>query len=227
MGVSKRVSALPPGWNTVHVAVNAAMSADGKLSSRRREQIAISGPADFDRVDRLREAADAILVGVGTVLADDPQLAGPEPGGDAQPARVVADSGARTPPDAAILDDLARTFILVTERAPETDLESLRERGAETIVAGENRVDLARAFESLEARGISRLMVEGGGELLFSCFDADLVDELTVYVGSILIGGREAPTLVDGPGWVDSFPELTLTDVQRIDDGALLRYETG
>jgi 2,5-diamino-6-(ribosylamino)-4(3H)-pyrimidinone 5'-phosphate reductase len=219
----------------MNVVVNAAVSADGKLSSRRREQIAISGPADFDRVDRIRAAADAVLVGIGTVLADDPHLTLDEEdrrvqrlraGRSGNPARVVVDSRARTPPDARILDDAATTYLLVAETAGEERLAALREAGAEVIVAGEERVDLEAALAALEAAGeVDRLMVEGGGEIIFSLFADDLVDELTLYVGPLVIGGRDAPTLADGEGFVEDFPELTLTGVDRLDDGVVLSYE--
>lgn len=217
----------------MHVAVNAAISADGKLSNRRREQIAISGEADFERVDRLRERADAIMVGVGTVLADDPTLGigasewGASQGAQGElphPARVVADSTARTPADANVFDDTAPTYLLVSEAAPAERLSRLRSAGIEIVQAGQEQVALPSALAALEDRGITELLVEGGGELLFSLFDASLVDELTVYVGSILIGGREAPTLIDGEGWTEGFPSLTLRDVQRLDDGVLLSY---
>lgn len=217
----------------MHVAVNAAISADGKLSNHRREQIAISGEADFERVDHLRETVDAVMVGVGTVLADNPRLGigesaqkdADQAGGEApNPARVVADSTARTPPDARVLDATAPTYLLVTSAAPADRLSRLRSAGAEIVVAGEDQVALPAALAALEDRGITELLVEGGGELLFSLFDAGLVDQLTVYVGSMLIGGREAPTLVDGEGWTDRFPSLTLRDLQRIDEGVLLRY---
>jgi 2,5-diamino-6-(ribosylamino)-4(3H)-pyrimidinone 5'-phosphate reductase len=217
------------------VVVNAAVSADGKLSSRRREQIAISGPADFDRVDRIRAAADAVLVGIGTVLADDPHLTLDEAdrrvqrlrsGRPGNPARVVVDSRARTPPDARILDDAATTYVLVAEAAGEGRLAALREADAEVIVAGEERVDLAAALADLETAGdVDRLLVEGGGEIIFSLFAADLVDELTLYVGSLVIGGRDAPTLADGEGFVEEFPRLALTGVDRVDDGVVLSYE--
>jgi 2,5-diamino-6-(ribosylamino)-4(3H)-pyrimidinone 5'-phosphate reductase len=217
------------------VVVNAAVSVDGKLSSRRREQIAISGPEDFDRVDRLRAAADGVLVGIGTVLADDPHLTLDEEDRRVQrlrnarpgnPARVVVDSRARTPPDARILDDAAETYLLVAEAAPEERRQALRDAGAHVVVAGAERVDLAAAFEPLAAdAGFDRLMVEGGGEVIFSLFAADLVDELTLFVGSTLIGGREAPTLADGEGFVEDFPDLTLTGVERLDDGVVLSYE--
>jgi 2,5-diamino-6-(ribosylamino)-4(3H)-pyrimidinone 5'-phosphate reductase len=67
-------------------------------------------------------------------------------------------------------------------------------------------------------------MVEGGGELVFSLFEAGLVDELSVYVGNLVVGGREAPTLADGEGFVDEFPELRLDGVERVDDGVLLEW---
>ena len=215
------------------MVVNAAMSADGKLSSRRREQIAISGPEDFDRVDALRAESDAVMVGVGTVLADDPHLTLDdadrqadrlERDGAAHPARVVADSRARTPTDARILDDAATTYVLVAERAPKDRIEQLEAAGARLVTAGEERVDLTAALLALEREGVEQLMVEGGGELIFSLFDAGLVDELRAFVGPTVIGGRDAPTLADGEGFVSEFPELELADVARVDDGVLLRY---
>jgi 2,5-diamino-6-(ribosylamino)-4(3H)-pyrimidinone 5'-phosphate reductase len=218
----------------MHVAVNAAMSADGKLSTRRREQVAISGSEDFERVDELRASVDAVMVGVGTVLADNPSLTLDDAdlvatrgdrGETPHPARVVADSHARTPPDARILDGAAETFVLVAEEEPVEHRESLEAAGATVVVAGENRVALPDALDALEARGIDRLMVEGGGELIFSLFADGLVDELSVYVAPQIIGGRDAPTLADGDGFVDDFLALELVDVERVDDGVLLSYD--
>lgn len=218
----------------MHVVVNAAQSVDGKLSTRRREQLRISGAEDFDRVDRIRAAADAVLVGVGTVLADDPHLTLDESdrrverlrnGRPGDPARVVLDSTGRTPTDARILDDAATTYVIVSEAAAAERREALTDAGAEVLVAGEERVDVADAVGALADRGVDRLMVEGGGEVLFSCFEAGVVDELHVYVGSLVVGGRDAPTLADGEGFVDGFPRLRLTDVERLDDGVVLSYE--
>jgi len=218
----------------MRVVVNAAISADGKLSSRRREQIAISGEADFDRVDQLRADSDAVMVGVGTVLADDPSLtvdsearreARRERGDPPNPTRVVADSQIRTPPDAAVLDDAAATLLLTSEAAPTDFVAQMEEAGATVVTAGENRVDLTAAFETLEAEGIDQLMVEGGGEIIASLFADGLVDELSVFVGSMIVGGREAPTLADGEGFTEDFPALKLTDIERLDDGVLLRYD--
>jgi 2,5-diamino-6-(ribosylamino)-4(3H)-pyrimidinone 5'-phosphate reductase len=217
----------------VHVRVNAATSVDGKLSTRERRQVAISGPEDFARVDRLRADSDAVMVGVGTVLADDPSLGLDDPdlrarrradGAAPEPARVVADSRARTPPEADVLAGEVGTHLLVAESAPEDRLADLRAAGADPVVAGTDRVDLAAALSALEGRGVDRLLVEGGGELIFSLFAAELVDELSVFVGSVVIGGREAPTLADGEGFLGEFPRLDLSSVERLDDGVLLSY---
>lgn len=216
------------------VLVNAAMSVDGKLSTRERQQVEISGPADFERVDELRAERDAVMVGVGTVLADDPSLTLDStalvgtPGArrdSPQPTRIVADSRGRTPREARVLDDRAETILLVSAAAPTERVDELAAAGATVLVAGENRVDLSAAFVQLESEGIESMLVEGGGELLFSLFEAGHVDRLSIYVGSMVIGGRDAPTLVDGAGLTDDFVDLTLDGVERLDEGVLLQYD--
>jgi 2,5-diamino-6-(ribosylamino)-4(3H)-pyrimidinone 5'-phosphate reductase len=217
----------------MRVIVNAAMSADGKLSTRDREQVPISGPTDFERVDELRAESDAVMVGVGTVLADDPSLTVDDPvrtaireadGEPIQPARVIADSQGRTPLDASVLDGDARTLLLASEAASAERVDALEDAGATVVVAGEDRVDFREALPKLRTEGVDQLMVEGGGEVIFSLFEAGLVDELSVFVGSTVIGGRDAPTLADGEGFTDDRPRLSLLGVERLDDGVLLRW---
>lgn len=215
------------------ILVNAAISVDGKLSNTDREQIAISGSSDFERVDQIRAERDAIMVGVGTVIADDPHLDIDDPelqqqrkqrGEQPNPVRVVADSNGRTPLDARVLDDVAETYILTAKTIDSRRKQELKKAGATVVVAGENQVDLPAAIDKLEKHGIESMLIEGGGELLYSVFAHKLVDKLSVYVGSMVIGGRNAPTLVDGKGFDEDFPRLSLETVTQIDDGVLLEY---
>lgn len=206
---------------------NVATSVDGKLSTVERRQVTLSGPDDFERVDRLRASVDAILVGIDTVLADDPSLTVADGvDRDDQPARVVADSTGRTPTDTGVLTGAGSTYVLVSQAVTAERLRSLEDAGASVIITpGTDRVDLGAGLGELEALGIERLLVEGGGELLFSLFAAGLVDELTVFISPTVLGGRDAPTLADGDGFIDRFPGLTLEAVDRLDRGLVCRYE--
>lgn len=213
-----------------NVVINAAMSADGKISSWQRKQVRISGARDLARVDALRADSDAIMVGIGTVLADDPSLSVKseslrkerrEKGKPESPLRVVADSLARIPPESRVLGD--GCLLAVSRSAPLSRLVGL-EKQCQIVVCGESRVDLSELMEILCQRGIEKLMVEGGANLNWSLLRAGLVDELYVYVGGMLIGGEKAPSLVGGKGFLGDFPELELISLQPMDDGALLRW---
>ncbi|MDD1695066.1 MAG: 2,5-diamino-6-(ribosylamino)-4(3H)-pyrimidinone 5'-phosphate reductase, partial [Methanoregula sp.] len=185
-----------------HVIVNAAMSADGKLSTRERRQVKISGVQDFNRVDRLKAGCDAVMVGIGTVLADDPSLTVKAEecrdnrvrmGADEHPVRIVIDSHARTPPGASVLHKgPGKRIIAVSEQADERKVEELR-KFATVIVAGDDRVDLTQLMEALDTLGIKRIMVEGGGTLIAGMIADGLVDEIYTFIGNIVIGGKDAP----------------------------------
>ncbi|AIY90085.1 2,5-diamino-6-(ribosylamino)-4(3H)-pyrimidinone 5'-phosphate reductase [Geoglobus acetivorans] len=188
------------------VFINSAMSLDGKISNERREQVKISSPEDFAVVDRLRAESDAILVGIGTVLSDDPKLTVKNPdlreervrqGLPPNPVRVVADSLARTPLNAQVLNRDARTVIAVSEQADGERIEKLRKK-AEILIAGEKRVNLRALMEYLWEAGVRKLMVEGGSEINHSLIKEGLVDEIRVFYSGIVIGGADAPTLVSG-----------------------------
>ncbi len=207
------------------------MSADGKISSFERCQVRISGKEDKARVDLLRAECDAIMVGVGTVLADDPSLRVKSQSYREQrrmkgmtegPLRVVADSQARTPPSSQVLGP--GSIVAVSRSAAKERLDRIAATGSEIIVCGREKVDLAKLFSQLFDRGVRRLIVEGGATLNWSLIDLGLVDEICVYVGAIIIGGKNAPTLVDGPGFWEHFPRLTLSHVQPLDEGVLLKW---
>ncbi len=218
-----------------YILVNVAVSADGKLSTRERRQVKISGSDDFDRVDIIKSGADAIMVGIGTILADDPSLTIKSPeriadrlstGRPEHPVRIIIDSRARTPPDAKILHKgPGKRIIAVSSAAPEDRIAALRPH-AEIIVAGSKEVDLAALMEILGSQGVKRLMVEGGGTLIAGLFTADLVDQLSMFVGNIIIGGADAPTLADGPGWTQEtdFTRLELIQIQQMDQGVLIDW---
>lgn len=217
------------------VHVNVAMSADGKLSTRERRQVKISGSSDFSRVDRIKAESDAVMVGIGTVLADDPSLTVKSPalvaerrerGKDENPVRIVVDSRARTPTDAAILHKGKGERIIACSLQAETEKKDALSQYATVIVAGEKEVDLSLLLSRLHGMGIRTLMVEGGGTLIWALFRAGLVDKLTCYVGNMVIGGVHAPTLADGEGFIDEadFIRLSLVGFERMDSGILLTW---
>jgi 2,5-diamino-6-(ribosylamino)-4(3H)-pyrimidinone 5'-phosphate reductase len=217
------------------VFVNCAMSADGKLSTRERRQVRISGADDFARVDRLKAGSDAIMVGIGTVLADNPSLTVKSPelkeqrrreGKEENPVRIVLDSMGRTPVDSDILHKgPGKRIIAVSMRAPADCIAGL-EPYAEIIRAGEDEVDLVALMDRLAGMGITRLMVEGGGTLIWSLFREGCVDEFIAFVGGIVIGGKDAPTPADGSGFIREaeFPRLTLLGADIAEGGVLLRW---
>ncbi len=215
------------------VFINAAMSADGKIATVERKQTKVSGSLDFDRMDELRAASDAIMVGIGTVLSDNPSLTVKSAkrrdrrraqGFDENPVRIVVDSYARTPPDADIFRKGAgKKIIAVTENAPKERMQLLSQR-AEIITAGEKSVNLQKLLSELKARGIHRLMVEGGATLNWGLISRGLVDEIYTFIGNIIIGGEAAPTLVDGNGYRTDFCRLSLLSCEKMEDGVLVRW---
>ncbi|MCZ7398361.1 MAG: 2,5-diamino-6-(ribosylamino)-4(3H)-pyrimidinone 5'-phosphate reductase [Candidatus Methanoperedens sp.] len=216
------------------VFINAAMSADGKIATIERKQTRISGSLDFDRMDELRASSDAVMVGIGTVLSDNPSLTVKSKerrekrrteGRDENPVRIVVDSLARTPIYADIFKKgVGKRIIAVTENAPEEKVRQLSEH-AEIIISGEKSVDLEKLLCDLKARGINRLMVEGGATLNWGLISAGLVDEIYTFVGNIIIGGADAPTLVDGEGFISDFCKLSLISCERLEDGVLIRWK--
>lgn len=217
------------------IFINSAMSADGKLSTKERKQVKISGKLDFERVDELRANADAIMVGIGTVLADDPSLTVKSPERKAarkaaakseNPVRIVVDSAARTPLDADIFKKGEGTRIIaVSNSAPAEKVKWLEEK-ALVIRTGAHRVDLTELAAKLKEMGINTLMVEGGATLNWGMISAGLVDEIYTFVGNLIIGGKTAPTFTDGEGFSEAeLVGLELLSAEKIEDGILLKWK--
>jgi 2,5-diamino-6-(ribosylamino)-4(3H)-pyrimidinone 5'-phosphate reductase len=216
-----------------YVHINVAMTADGKIDTFERRGAAISSPRDKERVDRLRAAADAVMVGGRTLLDENPKLTVKSAELRAEreahalspnPAKVGVVTSADLEPESDFLNTgPARVVIFTTQATSKKQLEFLRARGVEVYVHETQRVDLSKALTTLKGISISWLMVEGGATLNFELLRLGLVDELTVYVAPLAFGGESAPTLAAGPGLVRSAAiPLKLVNVEAWDDGGVL-----
>jgi 2,5-diamino-6-(ribosylamino)-4(3H)-pyrimidinone 5'-phosphate reductase len=203
------------------VIINAAMSVDGKIALSDGTSVLLSNKEDVLRVHRLRSEVDAILVGVGTVLNDDPKLTIKQDlVRGRNPLRVVLDSDGKTPEHAHVLDGTAPTLIVTTEECGRTFAK------AEVLRLGKDEVDLAALLDRLGKRGIRTVMVEGGSTVIWSFLRQGFADEVKVFVASVVLGGRSAPTLAGGRG-VDSMNgsiRLHLDRSSPLGDGLLLEY---
>ncbi len=207
------------------VIVNCAMSADGKIALSSRRQTRLSSDEDIARVHRLRNRCDAILVGVETVLCDDPGLLvkARYVRKARRPLRVVLDSRGRTPPGAKVVSPDARTLIAVAGRP----VRSRWGQNVEVVAAGPGpMVSIPALLDELERRGVRSLLVEGGGETIWSFLRAGVVDRLMIYVGSLALGGK-GPTPCGGEGArsLEEAVRLRLALTRRLGGGILLVYE--
>lgn len=178
------------------------MTLDGKIATRTGSS-EISGQEDLLRVHRLRKEMDAIMVGINTVMVDDPRLTVHKISANSNdnPIRVVVDSKARTPPEYRILNQEAPTIIAVSSEAPPDKIKALEEDGkSEVIICGDKQVDLNCLMDELGNKGIKTLMLEGGSTLNYSMLSAGLVNEVRVCIAPMIAGGNRAKTLVDGDG---------------------------
>ena len=237
------------------VHVNCAMSADGKIAGPERKQIRISSDEDIQRVKGLRLQYDSILVGVGTILSDDPHLTVKGRSYNENPIRIVIDPNGRTPDGSMVLDDRAPTIIITSVKCRRTwknaqvmrfgykDPESARGPAAGSSESGsgvtsistilstvnisddvfQKNIDLRDVLETLASEGIESILVEGGGETIASFFREGLVSRYTVFVGGMILGGRDSPTPADGHCKIGT--ELKLLDSRVAGNGVLLTFD--
>jgi 2,5-diamino-6-(ribosylamino)-4(3H)-pyrimidinone 5'-phosphate reductase len=210
-----------------YVILNAAMTLDGKIATVAGDS-KISCGKDLDRLHKLRASVDAVMVGVGTVLADDPLLTVRRVEGK-NPVRVIVDGEAKTPPDAKVFDSSAKTIVAVSKLAPGRRIEKLRTTGAEVIVIGDREVDLRRLLKRLRSLAIRRLLLEGGSTLNWGMLKRGLVDEVRVTVAPQIVGGAKAKPLVGGAGFAEIRDgiKLKLLNVKKVGKNILLTYRVG
>jgi diaminohydroxyphosphoribosylaminopyrimidine deaminase/5-amino-6-(5-phosphoribosylamino)uracil reductase len=209
------------------VRFKAAMTLDGKVATRTGDSKWISGEASRARAHAWRAEADAVVCGIGTALADDPQLTARLDGVLRQPRRVVFDSEARLPLDSKLVrgaPDVPLT-VVVSRAAPRTATDALEAAGAEILVAtGENEPARVRsALVQLGAARVTSLLLEGGPRLAGAFLDAGEVDELRLFLAPVLLGGSAARDPLEGEG-VERIAEATraLTlDCERSGDDIL------
>ena len=184
------------------VTLKMAMSLDGKVATRTGDSMWITSEESRKDVHRMRSESDAVMVGVGTVLADDPRLTVRMGGYEGTPLRVVADSGARTPVDSRVADvSESPTLVAVAGDAPGQRVRALEERGVEVVRVGSHgTVDLRALLKLLAGQDITSLMVEGGPGVASAVWEHGLVDRLVFYFAPMIIGGGEAPGPIGGNG---------------------------
>ena len=210
-----------------YLTLKLAVSLDGKIADERGRSRWITGPAARRQVQAWRRSADAILVGAGTVFADDPSLL-PKPSGGRRPWRVVVDTRGTLAPNAQILTDgfQAQTIIATTRRCPARRQTAWRSTGAQVWVLPGSRdgVSLTALMKKLGVLECLHVLCEGGGELAASLVRAGLVDEFRFLIAPCIIGGGKAPGAVGGAGWpLSAAPKLVFTECRRMGPDVLIR----
>jgi 2,5-diamino-6-(ribosylamino)-4(3H)-pyrimidinone 5'-phosphate reductase len=187
----------------LYTILNAAISIDGKIASIENDS-AISSKLDLVRVHKLRSTVDAIVIGICTVLKDNPMLNVRYPTKSAKnPTRIIIDSKARIPLDSRIIktSNKIHTIVAVTRNASTKKIQELQNKGVQVLVSGNSKVSIRSLFQQLEKMGLKKIIVEGGGEINWSVLKLGLVNELIVTISPFVIGGRDAKTLVEGEGY--------------------------
>ena len=205
--------------NIPFVVLKLAATLDGKIATATGDSRWISGEAARRLVHRLRSEADAVLVGSGTVLADDPQLTARHYSGANRknPVRIIVDTRLRTPLSSQLLRTAheIKTIIATTQQAPKSKIVKITQRGAEiSIVSSRNgRVDLKRLMRHLAKQGIAYVVIEGGSELSAAALHDGIVDKVLFFYAPKIIGGSHARSMVGGKGVPRISNAISVTNV--------------
>ena len=206
------------------VTMKAAMTMDGKIATRTKASRWISGERSREFGHRLRNHADAIMVGIGTLLADNPSLTTRLPEGGKNPLRIVVDSKANTPLESKVVtENPENTLIFTTEAAPASQLSALQAKGVEVVTLpadAQGRVPLDQLMDELGRHEITSVLVEGGSVLNYSLLASGLIDKVYFFMAPLIFGGDEAPTPVGGIG------VATVDDAWHVRDIEINHYDT-
>jgi diaminohydroxyphosphoribosylaminopyrimidine deaminase/5-amino-6-(5-phosphoribosylamino)uracil reductase len=212
------------------VLLKLAVSADGMIGRREGERMMITGKATFDAVQRMRTEFDALMVGIGTVLVDDPRLTVRLPGlEDRSPARVILDAQARVPPTARLLQyaDSAPLIVVTATDAPRPRIDALLEAGAKVIAseAIDGRFDLQAVMAALAKEGYQRVLAEGGADVASSLVSADLLDEVVIFRAPVVVG-LDGVRALGGTALsaIERSPRYRMVETAVVGDDVMRRY---
>jgi 2,5-diamino-6-(ribosylamino)-4(3H)-pyrimidinone 5'-phosphate reductase len=216
------------------VTLVVATSLDGKIATTAREPVTFTSRRDRAHLHGLRDASDALLLGAATIRAEDPPLLPTAEHADARraaglaelPIRAVVSATLDLPVGRALAARAGGAVVVFTiDDAPTERRSALQAAGIEVEPCGRDRVDFTRALASLARRGARRVLAEGGGDLGFSLFQADLVDEVELTICPVVIGGVRAPSPADGTGFrANELKRFTLADHRVEESEVYLRY---
>ncbi len=200
------------------VVLKMAMSLDGKISTKTGDSSWISSNESRKQVHRLRKVVDAVIVGINTIAKDDPMLniRNVPKGKFDNPLRIIVDSKARISLSSKVLkDNSSKTIIAVTKAAPARKIAQIKKLGAEVLILKdrEGKVSLSSLITKLGERNITHVLIEGGGSLAASAIEEKIVDKIIFFIAPIIIGGKTAPTPIEGKGIDQLIKAVSLKDV--------------
>ncbi len=213
------------------VTLKTALSLDGRIATHAGHSKWITGAEAREAVHTLRHRHDGIMVGVDTVIADDPELTTRLSVPGLHPTRIVVDSNLRIPERSRVFNEAATTIVLTTNRADDAKAQRIGELGAEVLRSGDAaRVDLTQAMRLLGERGISSVLLEGGGVLNGAMLEAGLVDKLMLFYAPLIVGGEGSPSAFafKGAEAMSSALRLTRVSMQHFgEDWCVTGYPPG
>ena len=212
--------------SNMYVILSAAISIDGKISTRSNDS-KLSSHNDSIRLHKLRSKVDAILIGKNTLLQDDPLLTVRHTKGK-NPTRIILDSKGTISKNSKIIktSDKIPTIIAVSKKISKVNLSKLKKLPVEIIISGENSVNLKLLMKKLSTKKIETILVEGGGTVNWEFIKNNIFDELIITLSPYLIGGNDATSLVEGKGFskIDNSPNLKLKSVKRLKNHLVINY---